>query len=251
MEPTAEPPARYSALPTHSVRVPLLRQRWETLSLLHWPYPPDVVQALLPDGLRVETRNGAAWVGLVPFQMTISGPVGPALPWLRAIPETNVRTYVVGPGGRSGVWFLSLDISSIDAVIAGRAWGVPYFWSRMSVTRSGNEVAYRCRRRFGRHPTSEIGIRIGERIDPAEIEEFEHFLTARFALWSRPVGIRTRTLVDHARWPLARATVTRLDDSLVTAAGLPAPTGEPIVHFSAGVRARIGLPGMVSRGRTG
>lgn len=216
-----------------------MRQRWETLTFLHWPYPPRLVQALLPDGVQVETRKGAAWVSLVPFQMTISGPAGPALPWLRAIPETNVRTYVVGPNGRPGVWFFSLDIASVDAMIAGRAWGLPYFWSDMSVSRSGNEVTYRCQRRAGRRITSDIGIRLGEGIEPGE---FEHYLTARFALWSKPFGVLARTPVDHPRWALARATVTRIDDSLVTAAGLPAPLDEPIAHFSPGVSARIGLP---------
>lgn len=98
-----------------------MRQQWQTLTFLHWAYPPDVVQNLLPDGLRVETRKGLVWVGLVPFRMTIDGPVGPALPWLRAIPETNVRTYVVGSDGQPGVWFFSLDITSIDAVAGGRA----------------------------------------------------------------------------------------------------------------------------------
>lgn len=47
--------------------------------------------------------------------------VGPALPWLREVPEVNVRTYVVGPGGRPGVWFFSLDIATPDTVAAARA----------------------------------------------------------------------------------------------------------------------------------
>jgi hypothetical protein len=234
-------PVQHSAVPSEAVRVPSMRQRWETLTFLHWPYDPRTIQALLPEGLQVETRKGAAWVGLVPFRMTIHGPAGPALPWLRAIPETNVRTYVVGPGGRPGVWFFSLDITSLDAVLAGRAWGLPYFWSHMSVIESGDDVTYRCQRRFGRKPTSEIGIRIGKHIDA---DEFEHYLTARFALWSRPFGFLARTRVVHPRWALQRGAVTRLDDSLITAAGLPAPTDEPIVHFSRGVATRIGLPGI-------
>lgn len=48
--------------------------------------------------------------------------------------------------------------------------------------------------------------------------------------------------VDHAPWPLHRAEVVDCDDSLVTAAGLPAPAGEPLALWSPGVEVRIGRP---------
>lgn len=225
---------QHAAIPDEPLRAATLRQDWRTLTFLHWPYPPRIVQQLLPAGLRVETYRGMAWVTLVPFRMTIH-----PLPWLRGIPETNVRTYVIGPGERPGVWFFSLDITSVDAMLAGRAWGLPYFWSRMSVHESGDEVTYRCARRSGRRPTSEISIRIGGNI---EAGDFENYLTARFALWSRPLHRLIRTRVDHPQWPLAHADITRLDDSLITAAGLPAATHDPIAQFSPGVAARIGFP---------
>jgi uncharacterized protein YqjF (DUF2071 family) len=43
-------------------------------------------------------------------------------------------------------------------------------------------------------------------------------------------------------WILHEATLENLDDTLVVAAGLPAPTGEPHVMFSPGVSVKIGLP---------
>src|SRR6266542_3617808 len=52
-----------------AVRRPVMLQHWRRLTFLHWPYPPPAVQALLPPGLEVETFDGAAWVGLVPFLM--------------------------------------------------------------------------------------------------------------------------------------------------------------------------------------
>jgi uncharacterized protein YqjF (DUF2071 family) len=33
-----------------------------------------------------------------------------------------------------------------------------------------------------------------------------------------------------------------VDDSLISAAGLPEPSGEPLVHYSPGVDVRIGRP---------
>jgi uncharacterized protein YqjF (DUF2071 family) len=41
---------------------------------------------------------------------------------------------------------------------------------------------------------------------------------------------------------LCEASIVSLDDQLVTAAGLPAPTGEAHVMFSPGVSVRIGKP---------
>jgi uncharacterized protein YqjF (DUF2071 family) len=41
---------------------------------------------------------------------------------------------------------------------------------------------------------------------------------------------------------LHRAEVLHLDDELVTAAGLPAPVGAPVVHWAPGVDVRIGVP---------
>jgi uncharacterized protein YqjF (DUF2071 family) len=242
----------HGGVPPVPIRVRVMRQDWRTLSFLHWPYDPAVVQAMLPEGLQVETRRGAAWVGLVPFRMTIGGPIGPALPWARGIPETNVRTYVVGPDGRPGVWFFSLDIVTPDAVATARlAWGLPYYWSRMSVVQDGNEVTYRCQRRYSRAGAqSSTRVRVGEPIAADEVDEFEHYLTARFGLWSRHVGVLFHTRAEHPRWPLHRATVSEIDDSLVSACGLPRPDGAPIAHFSPGVSVHIGAPGLPRKNRS-
>ena len=73
-----------------------MRHRWATISFLHWPYPAEEIQRRLPSGLEVEPWDGQAWVGLVPFEMTVRPPVGPGTV---RFPETNVRTYVIGPDG--------------------------------------------------------------------------------------------------------------------------------------------------------
>ena len=56
--------------------------------------------------------TGQAWLGVVPFRMSGVRLRGtPAVPWLSAFPELNVRTYVVA-GGKPGVWFFSLDAAN-------------------------------------------------------------------------------------------------------------------------------------------
>jgi hypothetical protein len=112
---------------------PVMRQRWERLTFLHWPFEAADVQRLLPDGLDIETYDSAAWVGLVPFYMRVATPGGQRVPWVSNFCETNVRTYVRDHAGRSGIWFFSLDASRLGAVVTARApsYRLPYFWSSM------------------------------------------------------------------------------------------------------------------------
>ncbi|MCM3925081.1 DUF2071 domain-containing protein, partial [Frankia sp. AiPs1] len=68
----------------------------------------------------------------------------------------------------------------------------------------------------------------------------EHSLTARWRLFSDAGGRRRHAPVWHEPWPLHRADLLDVDDHLLTAAGLPRPAGEPLVHYSPGVDVRIG-----------
>jgi hypothetical protein len=90
--------------------------------------------------------------------------------------------------------------------------------------------------------TSRVRVRVGERLSPAGLTERDHFLTARWILFS-VTGSRSRfARACHEPWPLHRAEVRLADDQLVTAAGLPPPAGEPLVLYSPGVDVRIGRP---------
>ena len=112
-----------------------MRQRWERLTFLHWAYDPAVVQRLLPGGLTVDTFDGVAWVGLVPFFMRVHTPGDRGVPWVSNFCETNVRTYARDREGRAGIWFLSLDAARLGAVAVARAsYQLPYFWSSMRLT---------------------------------------------------------------------------------------------------------------------
>ena len=225
---------------------PILRQRWERLTYLHWALDPAAVQRLLPPGLTAETWDGAAWVGLVPFYMRVATPAGQRVPWVSNFCETNIRTYVRDGAGRSGIWFFSLDASRLGAVLVARAtpYRLPYFWSTMRLGQRGNELAYLTHRHWPRPApvTSRVRVTVGDPIPADQVSELEHFLTARWMLFSVTGGRRTAARVCHQRWPLHRATAQLVDDQLLTATGLPAPDGEPLVHYSPGVDVAIGRP---------
>jgi len=220
-------------------------QGWRDLASIHWPYDPALVQALLPDPYRVDTFEGAAWVGVIPFRMErIRLPGLPSLGPLSTFPETNVRTYVVDPDGRRGVWFASLDVTRLlPALVARSTYRLPYAWARMSIERTGDELRYTSRRRWPRgEATSDLRVRVGAPIDPGEIGALDHFLTSRWALGSTLLGRALWAGVDHGAWPLHRGELVDGVETLTRAAGLPTPVGPPNVLWSPGVEVRIGPP---------
>jgi uncharacterized protein YqjF (DUF2071 family) len=219
-----------------------MTQQWCDLAYIHWRYDPDVVQQLLPEGLEVDTYDGSAWVGLIPFSMrNIAVPGLPPVPYFGSFPEVNVRTYV-RRNGVPGVWFFSLDVNRLlPAVVARTTYLLPYCWGRASNVLNGDVLSTEVQRRWPRGAGTSIRVRVGERI--AHPNDQAVFLSARWGLYSRGFGTGLRYApVDHETWILHEATLENLDDTLVVAAGLPAPTGEPHVMFSPGVSVKIGLP---------
>jgi uncharacterized protein len=223
------------------VHRPVMYQSWLDLTFLHWRYPAEAVQRLLPPGLTVQEFDGSAWIGLVPFTMSgVRFPGVPALPWMSRFPETNVRTYVVGPDGAQGIWFFSLDATRLPAVLVGRTtYRLPYLWSRMRVRATPEQFRYTSSRRWPgpRGARCDAVITRGAAVEPGPLD---YFLTYRFQLYSVIRGRLVRAYAAHGPWPLYGGTVESLSESVIAAGDLPAPEGEPLVHTSPGVTVRIG-----------
>jgi uncharacterized protein YqjF (DUF2071 family) len=221
-------------------------QRWEDLAFISWPYEVADVQRLLPSGLEVDTFDGSAWVSLVPFRLTIRLPGLPAVPWASRFPEINTRTYVRGPDGRRGIWFLSLDASRLAAVVvARRSYRLPYLWSRTAMTRTGDRLRYVGRRRWPEAgPAWDLTVDVGGEM--RAVGALDRFLTARWRLYTpRPLGLPARaisfvsTTVDHPPWPLHHARLAEGRETLLAAAGLSGPNAAPVVAFSPAVHVRF------------
>jgi len=149
-------------------------QRWSDLTFLHWRVPADAIQVHLPRGLAVETFDGSAWIGLVPFSMERVRPWwSPPVPGISWFLETNIRTYVRTEDGHSGVWFFSL----------------PYLGARLSLSRQAttNQGIYICYegRRWDEPPAGyEIKVNIpSEKPIAAALGTLEHFLVERYTLF--------------------------------------------------------------------
>ena len=227
------------------VRRAMLSQSWLDVTFLHWPIAAEGVATHLPPGVRPDVLGGVSYVGLIGFRMVGLGfGRGPGIPYLGTFSEINVRLYGVDDQGRRGVVFPSLESSRLLSALGARAGlDLPYMWSAMSIRRDRDELEYQSRRRaLGPRPaTSRIAVRVGEPI--AEPSELESWVTARWGLHVRAWGRTLHVPNEHPSWPLRRAELLQLDDTLIAATGLPAPTSAPVsVLYSAGVPVTFGRP---------
>lgn len=220
------------------VRVPFLSVYWTRQAFVHWPYPPAVIQSLLPPHLEADVFAGQGWVSMTPFLMSRTQVLGVPMP-RGTFPETNLRTYVRHGGGPSGLWFLALDVTH-PAMLTARLLGIPYSRARLVVEEHGGTCHY-AGRRGRRGPRYDLEVRTGQRIRAPR--PLDSWLTDRFHAYSVSAGALWRTPVVHEPWPLSTGAVVRLEESLLSAAGLPEPADSPLVHISPGVGpVRFGFP---------
>ena len=232
-------------LPEQRVERPLALMRWEAVSFVHWAYDPALVVRLVPPHLELDLFEERAWVGIVSFFMADVRLRGtPPVPRLSTFPEINVRTYVRGPDGNDGLLFLTLEASRLPMMLADPAVGIAYRWAAMRITCNGDQVEYRTRRRWPPDlaARSAHDVEVGEALAPGQLTEFDHYLTGRWRAYSHRRGQLFSTPVHHQPWPLHAARLAAIDDGLITACGLSAPAGEPVVHYAPAVHVRLGVP---------
>ena len=204
----------------------------------HRPLPIDQIAPLIPPGLTLDTYDGEAWLGVVPFRMSDVRPrYLPAVPWLSHFPELNVRTYV-RVGDRPGVFFFSLDAGNPVAVSLARAFFyLPYFRARMALTvESGDDtIHYHSRRSHGgAFPAELLGsyAPVGpvRQVSPGTLE---HWLIERYALYSADKQGRIyRGEIHHHPWPIQPAQADFSINTLAQAAGMHLPDCQPLLHFA-------------------
>lgn len=213
---------------------PVMYQQWRDLLFLHWEYPAAVIQATLPQGLFVDTHDGRAHLGVVPFFMQGIRPrFLPAVRGISDFMELNLRTYVHDRAGVPGVWFYSLDANQWLAVkIARRFFHLPYEHAAMQSSRTlEGRIRYESRRTGARADGTRCVLEyaVGAELPEVAPESLEFFLVERYRLYSRaPEGLR-RGAVFHDRYPLRRAEVSAWDENLLRLDGFT-PTGRPPDH---------------------
>ncbi len=208
-----------------------MKQTWHDLLFAHWPIPFHELRPLVPSQLSLDTFEGQCWIGVVPFWMSgVRARALPPLPGLSRFPELNLRTYVTY-GGKPGVYFFSLDITSHFAVWAARTfYYLPYFRATMKSTEQNGKIFYSSLRHSGSEFRATYGptgpVRAQSRGTP------EDFLTARFCLYTTHQKQLYRCEIHHLPWPLQDAEAQFECNSIATAAKLILPHSPPLLHFS-------------------
>ena len=198
---------------------PVTQHDWREVVGLHWRVEPDRVAALVPPGTRPDEHDGAAWAGLVAYRFVDSTvPPLPRLGRLGTMTEIVVQLATVDDLGRQGIAYRSVDTQHLPAVLAARTIGLPYVWARAGTRVRPGDVAHRTQRHRGGAgslvrvaPTDEV-------VAPGPALEF---VTERWGVHAPSFGSTRWWRRAHEPWPLRAATVTRLDDELLAAAGLP------------------------------
>jgi len=210
----------------------VMTQTWHDLLFAHWPIPVDVMRAVVPAQLELDTWQAQCWVGVVPFRMSgIRGHGLPGVPGATSFPELNVRTYVTH-GGKAGVYFFSLDATSRLAVTAARTfYHLPYFHAMMRTESQAGEILYNSVRQRG---NAEFVGRY-KPIAPVELRQqgtIEHWLSERYCLYTVHRGEVYRGEVHHAPWPLQDAEAHLERNTMAASAGLQLPNCSPLLHFA-------------------
>jgi uncharacterized protein len=220
------------------------RPRWRDLTFLHWRVPAAALRQLVPAALEIDTYEGDAYVGLVPFTMANVRPWwAPPLSGITRFHETNVRTYVHRDGRDPGVWFFSLDAASRLAAWAARTlWHLPYHHARMTLDHDERGVHYTSTRlRPAPLPaTCHVTCRALGEPAAAAPGTLEQFLAERYLLYAATGdGGMRRGAVHHAPYPLQRAELVACDETLLAAANIARPPEPPLAHYAAGVDVEI------------
>ena len=207
-------------------------QQWYDLAFLHWPIDAAQLRPLIPPALEVDTFDGTAWIGVVPFVMRIRRRGLPGVPTAYHFAELNVRTYVK-QAGKPGVWFFSLDATSRLAVWGARwLFHLPYFHASIDVAREGHSIDYRSTRRESPAATFSARYRPTGPVFTAEPGTREQWLAERYALYCQsPGGIVHRGDIHHVAWPLQVAEAEVASNSLLAPHGLVPHDTPPLAHF--------------------
>lgn len=214
----------------------IMTQIWHELIFAHWPIKPEKLRLLIPSVFTLDTFEGEAWVGIVPFRMSTVHPRGiPSVPGLSAFPELNVRTYVK-VNNVPGVYFFSLEAGNPIAVFLARSiFHLPYFYATMSSKRSGDSIHYSSHRIHRGAPAADFSASYRP-IAPVQFaapDTLPAWLTERYYLYTTDRKQRAyRGDIHHRRWPLQAGEIEIGLNTLARSHQLELPDTTPLLHYS-------------------
>lgn len=182
-------------------------QEWHDVLMLHYVADRNYLAGLLPEGLTLDTFEGAVWVSLFAFTVKKLRPrFLPPLPYISNFNEVNLRTYVIRDG-IPGIYMLRIEADKlIDVLIPRWFLGIPYtksgmyrrggyFFSANSTTKKELEVEFTHQRSAGEKAPLDV------------------WLTERHALYVNHKKKLFRFDIHHKEWTLRDAFVSGINQN--------------------------------------
>ena len=217
-----------------------LSQEWRNLTFMHWEVDLEKLRPHVPEELEIDTFEGRAYIGVVPFMMKHVRPTWfVSTPFISTFPEFNIRTYVK-KDGIAGVFFLTLEAKSIITCnFAPNAYGLPYRYAKGLVRKHDNIMTWKSSRQNGKYNLKGLTT-INGVIQQAKKDSLEEFLFERYSLYTELDGKVMRGYTHHKKWDFQTAEV-ELDDNSLTESfelGIKDCLTPELIHYSDGVRVR-------------
>jgi uncharacterized protein YqjF (DUF2071 family) len=214
----------------------VMQQSWKDLLFIHYKIPYNTLRALVPQELALDTYNDEAWISITPFKMrNVRFRMLPSVPTATNFLELNLRTYVK-LNGKGGIYFFSLDASSILSVMGARAGAfLPYFSANMSVNEEDRTFHFQSKRNGDIKTPAVLDVKYKPESTPFESQKdsLEEWLVERYCLFQEAIkGKFVEIDIHHLKWSLQQAEASILTNSLTKPLGFDIPGQQPLLHFS-------------------
>lgn len=200
---------------------PFLTAAWRHLAMLNFEVDPDVLRPLVPAGTVLDDWQGRTFVSVVGFLFLNTRILGVGIPFHRDFEEVNLRFYVrrkVGDDWRRAVVFVKEIVPRVAIALTARElYGENYVALRMrhhieadiEIAERPREVSYSWWFR-GRENRLDLTV-TGEPHEAAAGSEIEFITEHYWGYARRRDGRTTEYRVDHPRWKVCTASVSKLD----------------------------------------
>lgn len=179
-------------------------QEWNNVIFLHWKVSKDLLEPLLPKGIKLDTINGESWVSLVAFDMNNIGTRAfPKIPHISDFLEINIRVYVTC-NEKPSVYFLSMEGSKRSSCKVLKAVSkFPYRYSKMEHENYRFESE-----NIEFNDSFSIAYQLGE--EPNKKDELDLWLTERYAVFQDYKSTIIEYDVHHIEWPIQSIEIKKL-----------------------------------------
>lgn len=180
-------------------------QEWKNVVFLHWEIPKEILEALIPREVQLDTFENKAYVSLVPFTMKNTRiRYLPSNSLVSDFHEINLRTYIK-KDNKAGVYFINMEAGKwISALLARVMTGFPYRYSRINRTAETYQAS-------NKHIYTHLDLKYKVQEQILKKSDLDRWLTERYCVYLTIHDALCYHEVHHQPWPLNRIEISELD----------------------------------------